>query len=178
VPIPALHNTRTGHTVLDRESLDHILPILAEKGVEYWWTGPVEEFLPPALQSSEESKNRQECEWKKGTDTMDVWFDSGTSWSMLTSVSATEPGRKHLADLCLEGSDQHRGWFQSQLLTAMGVADRTGLESPSSPYGALITHGMVLDESGRKMSKSIGNILSPMTVIEGDKVREKGCSRR
>jgi hypothetical protein len=68
------------------------------------------------------------------------------------------------ADLCLEGSDQHRGWFQSQLLTALGSASSN--EEKFSPYGSLITHGMVLDEHGRKMSKSLGNIVSPMTVIQ------------
>lgn len=111
--------------------------------------------------------------WAKGTDTMDVWFDSGTSWATLADhLSDGVEGRKHHADICLEGSDQHRGWFQSQLLTSVAASSEESLdtsnESSASPYGTLITHGMVVDESGKKMSKSIGNIISPMTIIHGD----------
>lgn len=103
---------------------------------------------------------------------MDVWFDSGSSWSMLPEMgvgrNAEGEARRFEADVCLEGSDQHRGWFQSQLLTAVGSAPVD--EKPSSPYGMVITHGMVLDEKGRKMSKSLGNIVSPLTVLYGGKV--------
>lgn len=109
--------------------------------------------------------------WAKGTDTMDVWFDSGTSWSMLTDLAKDETSQKVLgryADVCLEGSDQHRGWFQSQLLTAVAVAPPK--TPPVAPYSTLITHGMVLDENDKKMSKSLGNILSPLTIINGGKV--------
>ena len=95
---------------------------------------------------------------------MDVWFDSGTSWSMLDEREGGQPR----ADVCLEGSDQHRGWFQSQLLTAVATAPPGAPRV--APYGTLITHGMVLDENDRKMSKSLGNILSPMTIINGGKV--------
>jgi isoleucyl-tRNA synthetase len=106
-------------------------------------------------------------------DTMDVWFDSGTSWSMLDEMGVGSSrgqygGRYFDADICLEGSDQHRGWFQSQLLTAVGSASEDA--KPVSPYGALINHGMVLDEYGKKMSKSLGNVLSPMTIVSGGKV--------
>jgi isoleucyl-tRNA synthetase len=132
------------------------------KGAEYWWDGPVEGFLPPKL-----LEETRADEWRKGTDTMDVWFDSGTSWSMLKGLNNGETERRtFLADVCLEGSDQHRGWFQSQLLTAVGSAQG----GPKSPYGSLITHGMVLDEKGKKMSKSIGNVVSPMGIINGGKV--------
>lgn len=111
--------------------------------------------------------------WRKGTDTMDVWFDSGTSWSMLVEMGVKKGGsgtneRRHDADVCLEGSDQHRGWFQSQLLTAVGSASPD--EAPVSPYGTLITHGMVLDEHGKKMSKSLGNIINPLVIVSGGKV--------
>lgn len=121
----------------------------------------MEEFLPPKLKSEYAGK---EAEWRKGLDTMDVWFDSGTSWSLLDGLLDGGEKRKHLADVCLEGSDQHRGWFQSQLLTAIGSGE------PSSPYATLITHGMVLDEKGKKMSKSLGNVVSPMKIINGGKV--------
>lgn len=163
VPIPALHHPTTGRVVLDNDSLSHIIGILEEKGrgVEYWWEGDVEEFLPPAL-SGEEG-------WEKGTDTMDVWFDSGSSWSLLEGLEGAGNGetRTALADVCLEGSDQHRGWFQSQLLTAVGSSDGAEVKKP---YKTLITHGMVLDEKGKKMSKSVGNVVSPMGIINGGKV--------
>lgn len=169
VPIPALHHIPTDRVILDTESLSHIIGVLESKGkgAEYWWEGPVEEFLPPKL-----LQETGPGEWRKGVDTMDVWFDSGTSWSMLKGVAGgAGEGRKFLADVCLEGSDQHRGWFQSQLLTAIGCAEKGGTGDIRSPYGTLITHGMVLDEKGKKMSKSIGNVVSPMGIINGGKVR-------
>ena len=89
---------------------------------------------------------------------MDVWFDSGSSWAGVVKSR----GLKFPADMYLEGSDQHRGWFQSSLLTgvaAEGVA----------PYKTILTHGFVLDEKGYKMSKSLGNVVDPRLVIEGGK---------
>lgn len=151
--------------ILSKASLSHIISILREKGVGYWWTGPIEEFLPPSLQD-------QAAQWRKGTDTMDVWFDSGTSWTMLPRTDE----RKTIADVCVEGSDQHRGWFQSQLLTFFG-SKQGGDGKALSPYKTLITHGMVLDEAGKKMSKSDGNIISPMTIIHGGKVRKEYSNR-
>ncbi|KAK7046684.1 tRNA synthetases class I-domain-containing protein [Favolaschia claudopus] len=144
--------------VLDSPTLEHILSVLNEKGIEHWWEGPIEDFVPPALQ---EAGIPVGDVWRRGTDTMDVWFDSGTSWSMLSERENGVPR----SDVCLEGSDQHRGWFQSQLLTAVGSAPPS--QSKLNPYGALITHGMVLDEKGKKMSKSLGNVVSPMTIIDG-----------
>ncbi|KAF8553369.1 isoleucyl-tRNA synthetase [Imleria badia] len=163
VPIPSLHHVPSGTTVLTLSSLSHILRVLDKNSVGYWWDGPVSDFIAPEL-----AAEYGEAGWKKGTNTMDVWFDSGTSWSMLSEME----GRKHRADICIEGSDQHRGWFQSQLLTAIGTADDS--TTPASPYGTLITHGMVLDETGKKMSKSLGNVVSPLTVINGgvDKKKE------
>ncbi|KAI0701964.1 tRNA synthetases class I-domain-containing protein [Cytidiella melzeri] len=162
VPIPALYHRPTNRAFLDSASLSHILSVLQERGTRYWWDGPVEDFVPPSLRVDGEDVNEA---WEKGTDTMDVWFDSGTSWSMLEGLDGQGEGRSHLANVCLEGSDQHRGWFQSQLLTAVGSAG-TGMKDVA-PYGTLITHGMVLDEKGKKMSKSLGNIVSPMTVVNG-----------
>ncbi|KAI6006964.1 tRNA synthetases class I-domain-containing protein [Pisolithus albus] len=169
VPIPALHHIPSGAAILTASSLDHILDILDRKGVGYWWDGPVSEFVNPEL-AAQYGGEVSERTWRKGTDTMDVWFDSGTSWAMLPF--GEEYGRAHRADVCLEGSDQHRGWFQSQLLTAVGVSNAGGKKA-ASPYGTLITHGMVLDESGRKMSKSLGNVVSPLTVINGGAHKKK-----
>ncbi|CAK5272919.1 unnamed protein product, partial [Mycena citricolor] len=159
VPIPALHHISTDKAVLDSGTLDHILSVLDKKGIEYWWEGPVDEFVPPALQ--EDGVPIAQV-WRKGTDTMDVWFDSGAAWSMLP---VRKEGSIPRADVCLEGSDQHRGWFQSQLLTA--IASAPSGDKRVSPYRTLITHGMVLDQHGRKMSKSLGNVMSPMAVVKG-----------
>ncbi|KAJ7579300.1 tRNA synthetases class I-domain-containing protein [Mycena floridula] len=165
VPIPSLHHGPSESAILDADSMRHILGVLRSKGLQYWWDGPVEDFIPP--QALEKYPTPAEVPlnqaWRKGTDTMDVWFDSGTSWTMLPTMGVGQgPARKFHADVCLEGSDQHRGWFQSQLLTAVSTSDEA-----ISPYASLITHGMVLDESGKKMSKSLGNVISPMTVISG-----------
>ncbi|TFK19817.1 isoleucyl-tRNA synthetase [Coprinopsis marcescibilis] len=180
VPIPALYSTSTDKAILDSKTLDHILEVLDKKGVSYWWSGPITDLLTPELlaQAKTEAAKGEvdvdvETMFRRGTDTMDVWFDSGTSWSMIPGMIAnqTDGERMFSADVCLEGSDQHRGWFQSQLLTRVGsTAEGT---KPSSPYGTLITHGMVLDEKGRKMSKSLGNIVSPLTVINGGKDKKK-----
>ena len=171
VPIPALHHIESGRVVLDSPTLDYIINALEKKALD-WWESPIEEFVPPKL--LENGKSAAET-WVKGRDTMDVWFDSGTSWSMLEEMgvgrdrsSAGGGRRKFDADLCLEGSDQHRGWFQGQLLTAIG--SRAPGEAAVSPYASLITHGMVLDEKGKKMSKSLGNIISPMTILHGSSV--------
>jgi len=151
-----LHHTPTDGAYLDSRILDHILAVLDKKGVAYWWEGPIDEFLPPFLLEVDADLSN----WRKGLDTMDVWFDSGSSWSFLPERGDAQPR----ADVCLEGSDQHRGWFQSQLLTAVG---RVEADKAIAPYGTLLTHGMVLDANGKKMSKSLGNIMSPMTIVKG-----------
>lgn len=173
VPIPSLHNLQTGEAVLSTESLEHILSVLEEKGPQYWWDGPVADFVPHALHHGLSTPELERV-WAKGTDTMDVWFDSGTSWSLLKerSLQSASNGAQAYADICLEGSDQHRGWFQSLLLTATATSAKNE-NSAILPYRTLITHGMVLDQEGKKMSKSLGNVLSPMTIIRGGKVYSK-----
>ena len=180
VPIPAIHSINTDQAYLDEDTLNHIIPILEKKGVAYWWTGPVEEFLPPKLAAMSSYTYPINKQWRKGTDTMDVWFDSGSSWTMLENIQqqrekeeAGDGQSAFLADVCLEGSDQHRGWFQSQLLTRCSSQPLSSNASIGSPYHHLITHGMVLDEQGKKMSKSLGNIISPMTIIHGGKDKKK-----
>lgn len=152
-----MHHSVTGKVYLDSRVLDYVLAVLDKNGVSYWWEGPIDEFIPPFLLEVDANPSN----WHKGSDTMDVWFDSGSSWSLLPDRKDTQPR----ADVCLEGSDQHRGWFQSQLLTAVGTAeaDRKAI----APYRTLLTHGMVLDSNGKKMSKSLGNIISPMTIVKG-----------
>ncbi|KAJ2698105.1 isoleucine-tRNA ligase [Coemansia sp. IMI 209128] len=155
VPIPVLYNAQSGEPLLTAESIDHIIGVIrANGGTDAWWTLPVEAFVHPRYCANGET-------YVKGTDTMDVWFDSGTSWKLLER-RADRGEQGAFADLYLEGSDQHRGWFQSSLLTSNAVRG-------VAPYKALVTHGFTLDEQGRKMAKSIGNTLAPSQVIDGGK---------
>jgi len=167
VPIPVLYNTVQNKYLLDKETFDQTIKILQERGIQAWWDSDVNGYIPDHLKDI----NGTEC-WRKERDTMDVWFDSGTSWSLLKesgirteSNTLSEPS---FADVCLEGSDQHRGWFQSLILTAAASCDEG--DKVWLPYNTLLTHGMVLDQEGKKMSKSIGNVISPMTIIQGGKV--------
>lgn len=161
LPIPAIYDVATGEPTLSSESLQHILAVLQAKGTDHWWSSEVDEFIPPHLRDSGRT-------FRKGTDTMDVWFDSGSSWKLIKEVMGDERSPSEpVADVYLEGSDQHRGWFQSSLLTRLSEAKQG---EAGTPFANLITHGFVLDESGTKMSKSIGNTLSPMDVINGGKV--------
>ncbi|GAA5931611.1 isoleucine--tRNA ligase ISM1 [Sporobolomyces koalae] len=168
VPIPVVYrdSPSTGTTaLLSPSSIDHIVSVLERNGgTDYWWTGAAEEFVEPA----ELERSKQDgSTWRKGTDTLDVWFDSGCSWTLLREQGARSYDAGSLADVYLEGSDQHRGWFQSSLLTK--VASTPQGQPPQAPYKDVITHGMVLDDKGRKMSKSLGNVISPNTVMQGGK---------
>jgi isoleucyl-tRNA synthetase len=152
VPIPVFYDEATGEPLLNAETIAHVKGIIAEKGSDAWWELSVAELLPEPYRTDGKT-------YRKGTDTMDVWFDSGSSWA---AVVEQRQNLRYPADLYLEGSDQHRGWFQSSLLTSVanhGIA----------PYKTVLTHGFVLDEQGRKMSKSLGNVVDPAIVIEGGK---------
>jgi isoleucyl-tRNA synthetase len=151
VPIPVFYDEETGEVLLTAETLDHIKAIFAQEGSDAWWQRPVEELLP-------EQYRRNGRTYRKGTDTMDVWFDSGSSWAAVAKAQ----GLGYPVDLYLEGSDQHRGWFQSSLLTSVAV-------NGHAPYKAVLTHGFVLDEKGQKMSKSLGNVIDPLVLINGGK---------
>jgi isoleucyl-tRNA synthetase len=130
--------------------LEHLQKLFATHGSDCWWTMDEKDLLP--------EKYREDAnKWKKGTDTMDVWFDSGSSWA---GVAQTRQELAYPADIYLEGSDQHRGWFQSSLLTSVA-------NNKMAPYKTVLTHGFVLDEKGFKMSKSLGNVVDPMKVIDG-----------
>mmetsp|Transcript_7003 Transcript_7003/g.15470 ORF Transcript_7003/g.15470 Transcript_7003/m.15470 type:complete len:1084 (+) Transcript_7003:54-3305(+) len=151
VPIPVFYDRETGNEVLlDDHTLDHIKSLFAEHGSNAWWTMDEKDLLPDIYKDEAEK-------WKKGTDTMDVWFDSGSSWA---GVAKNRGELAYPADLYLEGSDQHRGWFQSSLLTSVAAQGK-------APYKTVLTHGFVLDEKGFKMSKSLGNVVNPLQVIEG-----------
>ena len=151
VPIPVFYDKNTNAPLMTPETLAHIEAVFRKEGSDAWWQRDVAELLPEgALRAAADR-------YTKGTDTMDVWFDSGTSWA---GVVKSREELSYPADLYLEGSDQHRGWFQSSLLTSVasqGVA----------PYKTVLTHGFVLDEKGYKMSKSLGNVVDPGMIIEG-----------
>lgn len=166
VPIPALYDKETGEAVLTESSIDHILTVIEDRGIDAWWTDDASDpaWVLPSLLSTDES--RRKAFFIRGKDTMDVWFDSGTSWTQLKD-SVTKPN-KPLADVYLEGSDQHRGWFQSSLLTYIAQMQATGnCTTPQAPFRTLVTHGFTLDEHSRKMSKSIGNTISPDEIMDG-----------
>ena len=156
VPIPVFYRKDTGEPVVTEETLGHVIALVRERGSDVWFGSPVELLLPPSLKA-------QAANYEKGEDTMDVWFDSGSSWAGV--VSAREE-LSYPADLYLEGSDQHRGWFQSSLLTSVAV-------NGCAPYKTVLTHGFVLDEKGAKMSKSLGNIIDPKNIIEGGSNQKK-----
>lgn len=163
VPLPALYNKKTGEAVLNEESVSHIISVFKDRGIDAWWTDDESDpvWIPPGLED-----NFLQSSYRRGTDTMDVWFDSGTSWTQTKNTS--EHGEDHIADVYLEGTDQHRGWFQSSLLTHIASQDKpsAGVD-PKAPFKTLITHGFTLDEKGRKMSKSTGNVISPDEIMQG-----------
>ena len=152
VPIPVFYHRSSDEVLLNADSIAHIQALIAEHGADVWWENDESMLLPPSHQA-------EAAQWRKGTDTMDVWFDSGSSWA---AVASQRQGLSYPADLYLEGSDQHRGWFQSSLLTSVAV-------NGHAPYRTVLTHGFALDEKGRKMSKSLGNVVDPMVIIEGGK---------
>ena len=163
VPIPALYNLETGEAVLTDASISHIINTIRIRGTDAWWADPLDDpaWIPDYLKSHQGT-----TKLRRGTDTMDVWFDSGTSWTQLSSVQDDHKGRP--ADICIEGTDQHRGWFQSSLLTKVAYQKSVdGEAAPSAPFRSLITHGFTLDAQGKKMSKSIGNVISPDEIING-----------
>ncbi|MBM5813923.1 MAG: isoleucine--tRNA ligase [Cyanobacteria bacterium M_DeepCast_100m_m1_067] len=149
VPIPVFYHRETGEVLLNEATLAHIQALIAEHGADVWWQRDEAGLLP-------EPYAAEANQWRKGTDTMDVWFDSGSSWAGVLQ----ERGLHYPADLYLEGSDQHRGWFQSSLLTSVAV-------NGHAPYRRVLTHGFTLDEKGRKMSKSLGNVVDPAVLVEG-----------
>ncbi|HXG56570.1 MAG TPA: isoleucine--tRNA ligase [Vicinamibacterales bacterium] len=152
VPIPAVDCTACGEAVLTSELVERAASVFDEYGADAWYERPTEEFIPEGLRCPSCGHSTFERE----RDILDVWFDSGSSHE------AVLPFRSELtwpADLYLEGSDQHRGWFQSSLLVGLGTRGRP-------PFREVLTHGFLIDVDGRKMSKSIGNVISPQDVIK------------
>jgi isoleucyl-tRNA synthetase len=146
VPITVFVHKQTGQPLRDQQVIDRIAAAVEAEGADAWFASPPERFLAP--------EHRGE-DYEAVTDIVDVWFDSGCTHSF---VLERRPELRWPASLYLEGSDQHRGWFHSSLLESCGTRGR-------APYEAVLTHGFVLDEQGRKMSKSLGNVVSPQDVM-------------
>ncbi|MCP4690907.1 MAG: isoleucine--tRNA ligase [Desulfobacterales bacterium] len=151
VPITVFYCEKCEALHMTKEIADHIHQLFTEHGADIWFEKEVDELLPgdPVC---EKCGNKT---FVKEDDILDVWFDSGVSHA---AVLEERPELRWPADLYLEGSDQHRGWFHSSLLTAVGTRAQ-------APYDAVLTHGFVVDENGRKMSKSLGNVIAPKEVI-------------
>jgi isoleucyl-tRNA synthetase len=152
VPIPIFYCTKCGEHIIDDSTITAVAELFRQEGSDAWWAKSAEEILP----ADYKCPHCGHGVFRKETDIMDVWFDSGSSHAAVLEV---RPELKWPADMYLEGSDQHRGWFQSSLLTS--VATRG-----TAPYKAVLTHGFVVDGDGRKMSKSLGNVIYPQEVIK------------
>ena len=152
VPITALYCEACDETVLSKELAEHAAALVAEEGADAWFERPVADLVPSGLACPACGAT----DFRKEEDILDVWFESGVSHAAVLT------GERRLdwpADMYLEGSDQHRGWFHSSLLAAVGT--RGG-----APYRSVLTHGYVVDGEGKKMSKSAGNVIAPQEIIE------------
>ncbi len=151
VPIPIFFCKKCGKPLVNEQTIKLVSDLFREKGSNAWFEMDASEILPSDIHC--------ECgcgEFDKETDTMDVWFDSGSSWS---AVIEQREGQPIPVDIYLEGNDQYRGWFQSSMLTAIATK---GI----APYKTVITHGMIVDEERQKMSKSLGNGISPQEILD------------
>ena len=159
VPIPILYCKKCGKPIINEETIKIICEKFKNESSDAWVKYEAKDFLPEGFKC--------ECgsdEFEKEKDIMDVWFDSGSSWSAVVEARKEEFQSEKTkdvipTDMYLEGSDQHRGWFQSSLLIASATKE-------IAPYKQVLTHGFVLDGEGRKMSKSLGNIVAPQEIIK------------
>ncbi|PAF50519.1 isoleucine--tRNA ligase [Helicobacter sp. 13S00477-4] len=155
VPIAFFRYKGSGEVVFDEEVLEHLAAIFQKEGCDAWWSKDIKDLLPKAWEGK--------CsELEKGKHILDVWFDSGSTWSAVldTGKNASKyDGGHYPADVYLEGSDQHRGWFQSSLLLSC-------ILNAKAPFKSVITHGFTVDENGEKMSKSKGNVISLESILK------------
>src|SRR5574344_1987628 len=152
VPIPIFYCEKCGEPLVNEATIDKIAKIFAKEGSNAWWAHSAEELLPEGTKCPKCGHDH----FRKESDIMDVWFDSGSTHE---AVLKKRPELKYPADMYLEGSDQHRGWFQSSLLTAIAV-------NGTAPYKTVLTHGYVVDGQGGKMSKSLGNTIPPQDIVK------------
>lgn len=152
VPITAFYCTECGEILADGKTMHHVADLFMEAGSDIWYEKEAAELLPPGTVCPKCGKQA----FEKEMDILDVWFDSGVSHA---AVLENRPELGSPANMYLEGSDQHRGWFHSSLLASVGTRG-------TAPYTEVLTHGFVVDGSGRKMSKSVGNVVAPEEVIK------------
>ena len=151
VPIPIFYCEDCNEHLVNDDTINAVADLFAKEGSDAWWAHSAEEILPQGTKCPKCGGTH----FRKESDIMDVWFDSGSSHA---AVCKTRPELAWPADMYLEGSDQHRGWFNSSLLTAVATTGK-------APYNSVLTHGFVVDGEGRKMSKSVGNTVAPQEVI-------------
>lgn len=150
-PIPAVVCKDCGEVVLDAKVIEHFANIVKEKGTDTWFELDVSELIPKDFACPSCGGKT----FEKTYDTLDVWIDSGCSWEAVIRSK----GEKFPVDLYLEGDDQHRGWFQSSIFLATAKAG-------TAPFKSVVTHGFIKDEQGRKMSKSLGNVVDPLEIVD------------
>ena len=154
VPIPVFYCEDCGQAIVTDETINNVANIFEKESSDAWVKYSAEELLPAGFKCPVCGKTH----FRKESDIMDVWFDSGITWRAVVDKRSEELGNTPV-DMYLEGSDQHRGWFQSSLLTAIATK---GI----APYKSVLTHGFVMDGEGKKMSKSVGNVITPQEVIK------------
>ncbi|OLA75016.1 MAG: isoleucine--tRNA ligase [Acinetobacter sp. CAG:196_36_41] len=154
VPIPVFYCEDCGEVIVSDETIENVAKIFEKESSDAWVKRTAEELLPEGFVCPKCGKKHI----RKEKDIMDVWFDSGVTWRAVVEKRSDELGHTPV-DMYLEGSDQHRGWFQSSLLTSMAVQGK-------APYKSVLTHGFVFGEDGRKMSKSLGNYIRPDDIIK------------
>ena len=154
VPIPIFYCEDCGEVICTDETIENVARMFEKESSDAWVKYSAEELLPQGFKCPKCGKTH----FRKEKDIMDVWFDSGVSWRAVVEKRAEELGHTPV-DLYLEGSDQHRGWFQSSLLTSIATQNK-------APYKSVLTHGFVFGEDGRKMSKSLGNYIRPDDIIK------------
>jgi len=154
VPIPVFYCEDCGEVIVNDLTIEHVAKLFEKESSDAWVKYTAEELLPENFVCPKCGQKH----FKKETDIMDVWFDSGITWKAVVEKRSEELGNTPV-EMYLEGSDQHRGWFQSSLLTSIAVQGK-------APYKTVLTHGFVFGEDGRKMSKSLGNYIRPDDIIK------------
>ena len=154
VPIPVFYCEDCGEVIVNDETIENVAKIFEKESSDAWVKYSAEELLPQGFKCPKCGKTH----FRKENDIMDVWFDSGISWRAVVEKRSDELGHTPV-EMYLEGSDQHRGWFQSSLLTSIATQGK-------APYKTVLTHGFVFGEDGRKMSKSLGNYIRPDDIIK------------
>ncbi|XP_041036098.1 isoleucine--tRNA ligase, mitochondrial isoform X1 [Carcharodon carcharias] len=152
VPIPVFYHKETAEPLINKYTREHLIKLVEEHGSDCWWTLPLDQLLTKEV--LKKSGGSDVSNYVKGEDILDIWFDSGISWAYVLEDAG------NVADVYLEGKDQLGGWFQSSMLTSVAVEKQI-------PYRKLVVHGFTLNETGEKMSKSVGNVVDPNVIING-----------